>query len=155
MTMIFGSIPAWRGDVRFTSALSDDKRALTLVFSEGATAEVGTSPAPMASREFSVVLPLEGDGGRVEMEFILQSGVELSAGATGTVVLSVNGQSSIADFVVATSETFVQRLNFVAEAPCECRVFALLVAGRDSVNPDTAASLNFVDLNAEFLPRPT
>jgi hypothetical protein len=78
----------------------------------------------------------------------------MEKGTTATLMLSVNGQSTVADFLVDPDQIFVQKLNFAADAPSECRLFALLLVGRDSRSPTAAASLNFVSLDAEILPRP-
>lgn len=151
----FGPIPTYQGEVKFEPSLSDDKRALTLTFSEGATIEVGNSPtsAPLAARTFDLILPLEGDGGRAEIEFNLDVGVFLNEGTTATVMLSVNGQSAITDFLVDPDGGFLQRVNFAAYAPSECRVFALILIGKDSQNLATGGVVTFSNLNAEILPR--
>ena len=151
----FGEIPAYQGDVSFEAGLSDDRRAVTLTFSD-VTAEVGNSPndtAPTANRTLALVLPIEGGTGKAEIEFTLQAGIFLTADAHATVVLSVNGQSAVSDFLVEPQETFVQRLLFAADTPAECRLFALLLVGRDSRFPGSAAVANVVSIDAEFLPR--
>jgi hypothetical protein len=150
----FGPIPAYRGDVKFDADLSRDKRALTLTFSDGATVETGGSGASMAARSFSLILPLEGNGGKAEIEFALHTGVVLQEGTTASVMLSVNGQSMVADFVTDPNQTFVQKLSFAAADPPECRLFAALLVGRDSRHPTAGAQVNFIALDAEILPRP-
>src|SRR5258706_16419094 len=63
----FGQIPTYQSDERFELGVSDDKRALTLTFSDlQATVGGSKSPVPMSTRVFSLVLPLEGDEKRVE-----------------------------------------------------------------------------------------
>jgi hypothetical protein len=151
----FGEIEAYQGDVSFQAGLSDDRRAVTLTFSD-VTAEVGKSPndpAPTANRSLSLVLPIEGGAGTAEIEFTLQAGIVLTADAHATAVLSVNGQSEVSDFLVEPQETFVQRLLFAADTPAECRLFALLLVGRDSRFPGAAAVANVVSIDAELLPR--
>ena len=151
----FGPVPTYQGDVSFDAGVSDDKRALTLTFSD-ATVEVGNSPrdtALVVNRMFSLLLPLEGDGGRAEIEFTLQAGIVMSEGSTVTLILSVNGQSTVADFVAEPIEGFVQTLNFAADAPSECRLFVVLLAGRDSQFPGAAAAVSVSSLDAEILPR--
>jgi hypothetical protein len=153
----FGEIPTYQGDLRFEAGLSDDRRAVTLTFSD-VTAEVGNSPndtAPTAIRTLSLILPIQGGPGHAEIELTLQAGVFLTSDAHATVVFSVNGRSTVADFLVEPQETFVQRLLFAADAPAECRLFALVLVGRDSRFPDAAAVANIVSIDAEFLPRRT
>lgn len=156
MVFTFGEVPPYQGDVSFQAGLSDDRRAVTLTFSD-VTVEVGNSPndtAPTANRTLSVILPIEGGAGRAEIEFTLQAGIFLTEDAHATVVFSVNGQSAVSDFLAEPQETFVQRLLFAADSPAECRLFALLLVGRDSRFASAAAVANVVAIDAEFLPRP-
>lgn len=148
----FGDLPTYQDEIPFTSALSDDRRALTLSFAEGAGIEASAETAAIGTRSFDLVLPLVGQG-RAEIEFVLQAGVVLGEGTTGTLLLSVNGQSAVADFVVDPQQTVVQTLVFVGEEPTECRILALLVVGRESQSANGDAFLNFVSLDAEVLPR--
>jgi hypothetical protein len=69
-------------------------------------------------------------------------------------MLSVNGQSTVMDFAANSDETFVQKLPFAAGAPTECRLSAVLLAGRDSSKPGADAFLNMISIDAELLPRP-
>jgi hypothetical protein len=95
--------PTFQSDEDFLLAFSPDKRALTLNFSsEGFDVSVGpSSPAPIATRAFFLVLPLEGlEGGneRVEIEFTCSTLAITTEGATATLVLSVNDQTLVANF---------------------------------------------------------
>lgn len=146
----FGEIPSSGEEVPFEGSLSSDRRALTLTFSTGASAELDERPGALATRAFAVVLPLEGAGGRAKIEFALSAGVVLTEKSTATVVLTVNGQTAVADFVSDPHQIVVLPLTFVAVDPSECRVFAELVAGRDSQQPNAAAHLNFIALDAEI-----
>jgi hypothetical protein len=151
----FGQIPTYHGDENFELNVSDDKRALTLTFSDlKATVGGGKSPAPMCTRVFSLVLPLEGDEKRVEIEFIVQGFTLALESATATMVCSVNGQTTVADFPGSSDQSFVQKLKVAAETPSECRLHVLLLVGRDSRNPNAEASLNVNSIDAEILPRP-
>jgi hypothetical protein len=83
----FGQIPTYQSDETFELSVSDDKRALTLTFSDlQATVGGGKASAPIATRVFSLVLPLEGDEKRVEIEFIVQGFILALEGATATLV---------------------------------------------------------------------
>jgi hypothetical protein len=150
----FGDIPFERGDVPVEIELSDDRRALTMRFSEGASVEAGAGSPAIGMRSFSQVLPVMGEG-RAEIEFTMQAGIVLGPGTTATMLLSVNGQSDVTDFTTDPDQTAVQKLTFVAEQPTECRLLALLVVGRDSQSDRGDAILNFVTLDAEILPRPS
>jgi len=153
--LIFGQTTTYQSDEKFELGVSDDKRALTLTFSDlQATVGGGKSPASMSTRMFSLVLPLEGDEKRVEIEFIVQGFTLAHEGATATMVCSVNGQTTVADFPGMSDQSFVQKLNFAAEAPSECRLYVFLLVGRDSRNANAEAFLNVNSIDAEILPRP-
>jgi hypothetical protein len=70
----FGQLPTYSGDAKFEAALSEDKRAFTVTFSDGATIQLSKASAPIATKVFSLVIPLEGTGDKAEIEFILQGG---------------------------------------------------------------------------------
>jgi len=151
----FGQIPTYQSNEKFELDVSDDNRALTLTFSDlHATVGGGKSPASMSTRVFSLVLPLEGDEKRVEIEFIVQGFTLAPDGATATMVCSVNGQTTVADFPGRSDQSFVQKLKFAAEPPSECRLYVLLLVGRDSRNANAEAFLNVTSIDAEILPRP-
>ena len=151
----FGQIPAYQSDEKFELAVSDDKRALTINFADFQISVGGsTSPRPMSTREFSLVLPLEGDDKRVEIEFAVDGFILALEGATASVFCSVNGQTTVADFPGSSDQNFVQRLTFAAETPTEARLYLLLLLGRDSGNANADASLSVTSIDAEILPRP-
>jgi hypothetical protein len=150
----FGQIPTYQSAEKIDLAVSEDKRALTLKFSDlEVTVGTGKSPAPMSTRVFSLVLPLQGDEKRVEIEFIVQGYNLNTKGATATMICSVNGQTTVADFPGRSDQSFQQKLKFAAETPSECRLCVFLLVGRDSQNSAAEAYLNVTSIDAEFLPR--
>lgn len=210
----FGQIPTYQSDEKFELVVPDDRRVLTLGFSD-LQAEVGpgasptpapggtttytvksgdwlysigrqfgvsaysiaaannipppytiypgqvlviptpvpTSPAPTSTRVFSLVMPLEGDEKRVEIEFFVQGHIFATEGATATMVCSVNGQTTVADFPGSSDQSYVQTLKFAAETPSECRLCVFLLVGRDSRNANAAAYLYVTSIDAAILPR--
>jgi len=151
----FGRIPRHKSDQKFEAGLSDDKRALTLTFSDLQIHAGGSkSAASMVTRLFSIVLPLKGDEPKAEIEFNLDCLVLTLSGATASLVCSVNGQTVVADFPENTDQSFIHTLKFAAEAPSEARLCVFLLLGRDSDNPDAEGDLSVTSLEAEFLPRP-
>jgi hypothetical protein len=151
----FGQIPTYQSDDKFELAVSDDKRALTLTFSDLQTAVGGSkSAAPISTRMFSLVVPLEGDDKNVEIEFGVSSSIATLDDATATLVCSVNGQSTVADFPANSDESFVQQLKFTCQSPSECRLCVVLLVGRGSKNSKAEAFLNVTAIDAEILPRP-
>lgn len=133
--------------------VSDDGRALTLTFSAfELTIGASKSPAPTSTHMFSFVLPLEGDDNEsVEIDFHIQGFVLTTEGATATVVLSVNGQTTFADFAANSEESYLQSLKFTAPSPpSECRLSVFLLVGRDSTNSDAEAFINTSAIDANI-----
>lgn len=153
---MFGEIPRFQDGVSLEPSVAEDGRTMTLTFSD-VTVELGNSPddtALAASRALSLVVPLQGAPGPTEIEFAMQGSLAMSENAHATVLLSVNGQSAVADFVVEPPTSgYLQPLHFVADTPAECRLFGLLLLGRDSRFPDAAASATVLAIDAAFLPR--
>ena len=150
----FGQTPTYQTDEDFDLGVSDDRRALTLRFSEFEVS-VGGSKAPTSTRVFCLVLPLEGDDETAEIEFIVTNALVMTTeGATATMVLSVNGQTTVADFPANSDQSFEQRLKFTAPSPSECRLCIFLLVGRDSNDSSAEAFLSTPVVDAEILPRP-
>jgi hypothetical protein len=112
--------------------------------------------APVSTYVFSLVFPLQDDGKKkkVKIEFILQGFVLAPEGTTATLVCSVNGQTTVADFPGGSNESFVHKLKFAAERPSEARLCVFLLVGRNSSDNDAQAQLSVSSLDAEILPRP-
>ncbi len=153
----FGQTPTYQSDEKFDLDLSDDKRALTLRFAEGFEVTVGghESQAPTSTHAFFLVLPLEGGDERAEVEFLVTNAfVGTTEGATATMVLSVNGQTTVADFPANSEQSFDHVLKFTAPSASECRLSVFLLVGRDSNNSNAEATLSVPVIDAEILPRP-
>ena len=140
--------------------VSDDGRALTLTFSAFELTIGGTkSPAPTSTHVFSFVLPLEGeDNESVEIDFHVQGFVLTTEGATATVVLNVNGQTTFADFAANSEESYLQSLKYTAPSPpSECRLSVFLLVGRESTNSNAEAflSASTIDANIPSAPEGT
>src|SRR5215813_5905894 len=103
----FGKIPTDQTDDKFDLGMSDDKRAFTLTFNDlKVTSEAGQpSAAPIAAHVFSLVLPIEGYGKNLEVEFAVSGTVVTNEHATATLMLSVNGQTSVTDFPANSDES--------------------------------------------------
>jgi hypothetical protein len=141
---------------KFEFGVSDDKRAFTLTFSDfQLNLEGGKSATPIASRVFTIVVPVEGDEKWAEIAFGVNAFALTAEGATATIAISVNGRTTVADFSGNSEESIVQQLEFNGEKPSECRLCVFLLAGLDSKNPNGAASLSVSSIDGEFLPRPT
>jgi hypothetical protein len=148
----FGKVPSQKGDGGFDLGVSDDRRAFTLTFSD---LKVAAGKQPIGTRLFSLVMPLEGDRRRTEIEFTVQGfAFTTTKGATATLLFSVNAQSVVLDLPANTDQSVVQPLKFVAEAPSDCRLHLLLLAGRDAADSAAEAVLTVSTIDAELLPRP-
>lgn len=153
--IIFGEISKYQSDEKLDLGVSDDKRALTVTFSDFHAAAGGANAqAPSATRLFSLVIPLKGDDGSVEVEFIVSSFVKTLTGSTATLLTSVNGQTTVSDFPENSDQSFEQKLKFVAPTPSELRFCLFLLVGRDSRNPDAEAFASVSTVDIEILPRP-
>jgi hypothetical protein len=160
----FAQGPTFQSDEEFELDVSEDGEALTLTFSEFVVAVGGTnrarltdwspellSPAPTATRTFFLFMPLEGDDNEtVEIDFTAQGSVLTTEGATATMVLSVNGQTTVADFPANSEESYLQSLKFTASSPTECRLSVFLLVGRDSKNSDAEAFMNTLSIDANI-----
>jgi hypothetical protein len=155
MMFTFGNAPAYQTEDKFDLGMSDDKRAFTLTFNDlKVTAEANkSSTTPISAHVFSLVVPIEGYGKNLEIEFAVNGTVVTEEGATATLMLSVNGQTSVTDFPANSDQSPVQKLKFAAETASECRVSLFLLVGRDSANTGAAAFLNAMTIDAEILPR--
>jgi hypothetical protein len=154
--LTFGKAPAYQTDEKFDLAISPDGRALTLTLSDfEINSEASKSAAPIVTREFALVLPLEGEEKGAEIAFHVSDGfVATGKGATATIVFSVNGQTTVRDFGANADESFRQDLKLAGEMPSGCRIYVLLQFGRDLKNPNSHAFLRAAILDAEIRSRP-
>src|SRR6478672_6638 len=110
MMFTFGNVPAYQAEDKFDLGMSDDKRAFTVTFNDlKVTAEANkSSTTPISAHVFSLVVPIEGYGKNLEIEFAVNGTVVTEEGATATLMLSVNGQTSVTDFPANSNESPVQ-----------------------------------------------
>jgi hypothetical protein len=161
----FANTPTFQSDEPIDLGVSDDGEAWTLTFSGFEVPIGGTnrgrlgdwspellSPAPTATRAFFLVMPLEGeDYESVEIDFHVQGFVFTTEGATATMVLSVNGQTTFADFPANMDESYLQSLKFTTlSPPSECRICVFLLVGRESTNSNAEAFLSASNIDANI-----
>jgi hypothetical protein len=152
----FGRISKSQSREKFDLGVSDDKRALTITFSNFQTTIKGSkSSAAMLTRLFTLLLPVKGGGERLEIEFTIQGFVLTMDGATASLVCSVNGQTTVADFSEKSDESVLQKLKFTAETPSDARLCVFLLLGRDKRNANADGHLSVTTIDAEILPRPS
>jgi hypothetical protein len=164
----FGDKPSFQSDDKFEYALSDDKKAFTIAFQgleiavEGnklpaavaARARSATVSAPIATRAFSIVLPVTS-GEPIKTAFFASGFIVTTNGAQGTLVFSVNGQNTVVKLPPNSEREFVQKLDFEAGAVSEVRMTVFLLLERDSKYPDAAAflSVNTIDTDTALAKR--
>ena len=140
----FGKAPR-TSDIQIGLDVSPDKQAFTLAFDGLEVAIPVGKSLPMATRAFYLALPLEDSGKGVELTFSVQGYVTTEEGATATMVFSVNGQTTVADFPGTADKDFLQQLKFAADKPSECRLCVFLLVGGNS-----EAYLNVTAIDAEI-----
>jgi len=151
----FGQQPTYASTDTFDISVSEDKRAFTLRFSDMAAAvDAGKSSVPVATRTFSLVLPLESAPDAVQISFAVSGFAFASEAANGYAVFSVNGQTSVVHFPAGTDQEFVQELAFEAEPTAECRISLFLLVEREFADSLAAATVSTTSIDAEVLPRP-
>ncbi len=139
------------GDDDFALDVSDDGQAFTITFSDiQAAADPSESPAPVAGRLFSLVLPVDGGSNGLGISFAVSGYAFTTEGARGYSVLSVNGQTSVEQFPPGTDREFVQELKFEAGPTCECGLAVSVVAERDAAYPDAVANLTISSVDAQI-----
>jgi len=140
------------GQDDYQLSVSDDGQVFTLTFSDlQAVIDKAMSPTA-AARLFSLVLPVDGGADGVDI-FFRASGFALTTeGSTAHAVLSVNGQTTVDQFPAGIERDFVQELRFEAGPTCECGLAVSVLAQRDPANPDAAAHVNVLSVDASINP---
>jgi hypothetical protein len=95
-------------------------------------------------------MPLQGYAEGADIDFNVQGFVLTTEGATATVVLSVNGQTTVADFPANSEQSYLQSLKFTAPSASECQLCVFLLVGRDSNNPNAEAFMNATAIDANI-----
>ncbi len=147
----FSNTPSFQSEKIFDLAVTEDKKAFTMTFSDLQLGEKGESlPTPVVTRVFSVVLPFSGGQNGVEIPFHIQGFAALATkGTSAYVVFSVNGQTSTVNLPTGLDESFLHTLVFKAASASEARLTILLVLERDTKYPEAAAFLNIEAIDTE------
>jgi hypothetical protein len=148
----FGQIKSYQSDVKVDPALSDDKRALSLNFTGFEIR--ATDDNPLARRMFDIVLPVEGKGKEVEIEFSMNGFAITMDGSTAALIVSVNGETIAAGMSGENDGGLLKSMTFKAKSASECRLSVVLLAGCDAANDNAEAFAGCNSIEAEFLPRP-
>jgi hypothetical protein len=147
--------PVAQSTVPFQAAASPDRRAMTITLDgTRSIARVDRLTLPIATVLFSAIVPVLDADGETEIEFGIPPVLTLTAGATATLLLSVNGQSTVYEASgPADVPSTVTVLPFVADRPSECRLVVVLLVGRDTAAPDSEGFAQLGPIDLEILPR--
>jgi uncharacterized protein YegP (UPF0339 family) len=142
------------GEDDFRISVSEDGQVFTLTFSDiQAIIDPSKSPASVAARLFSLVLPVDGGGNGVDISFRASGFALTTEGTSAYALLSVNGQTSVEQFPPETEREFVQELKFEAGPTCECGLAVSVLVERDAAHSDAAAHINVLAVDAQINPR--
>jgi hypothetical protein len=149
----FGDKPSFATEQIFEYAPSDDGKAFTITFS-GLEVSVGNTKAPgppVAAREFSIVVPVSGYG-PVKTVVGTTAFAMTSKGATGALVVTVNGNSKVFPIASGFDEGFVHTVDLAASEVSEMRISLQLLVERDSAFPDAVALITINAIDADLAP---
>jgi hypothetical protein len=77
----------------------------------------------------------------IKTSFFASGFVATTAGASATLVLSVNGKNTVVNFPPGSERDFVQKLDYYAKSTSEIRVTAFLLAEQESGDAEASAFL--------------
>ena len=136
-----GDKPTYQSDGNAAYALSPDKKAFTLIFSN---VEVRANASkPVATHTYSIVLPVQG--GAISSVLIIQGYVNTQAGAQGTLIFDVNGKITAEKFTSKLDKSFLTKIEYQAAAPSELRMTVVLIVERDPKAPNGGEGYLVVD----------
>lgn len=147
----FGSRPTFASTDAYDLRVSETPQFFTLL-PIGFDVQVNSIDAPpMASAAFSLALPVTGGQDGVRISFLVGGHVLTTPGATGYLVFSVNGQTSVATFPPDSDQTdFLHRLEFDGAA-AECRMTLFIVVERGSADDTAWLAATTVDATIQSL----
>ncbi len=151
----FVSTPTYASDDGFDISVSPDGQAFTIRFSdiEAVVGAAGTTPTPIDTRTFSLILPVKGGDDGVDISFWVSGYAFVNEGASAYVAFSVNGDSRFERLRPGADNDFVYTLKLQGARVSECRLSVFLYAERTSNDPGGAAHLTVSTIDAEITPQ--
>ena len=157
----------FQSDEACAFTLTDDKLAfelkcsdLQVVMDPGKLPEnvrsrvrAGTAKGPIAMRAFSVVIPTTNKV-RVRLPISVDGFVLTEAGAQATLLLVVNGETTVVKFPPKSDRSYVKNLVYRAKYASDVRLTAVLITERETASPGAAAFLGLSVVSAGNLPKP-
>lgn len=146
----FGTTPIFTSEEPLDLSVSPDGQALTITYSDFEVLVDSAASAPIATRVKSVALPVEGFADGVKVAVRVDGFAFATDGAAGSAVIIVNGNAGVERAAPGADNEFVHEVVADGSGAAECRISVILVAERDSENPDAVARLNVLSLDAEI-----
>jgi hypothetical protein len=144
----FAKAPSFISDLQMTHSLSDDKKALTILF-DNFTASLVPNGLPIVTRTFSLVLPLGNAGAGATITGGLQGGGAMEPGVGAMLIFRAGGVSHVFDPLFAPKETgFLKEINLAVPASGDLRMTIILALEGSATDPKAQAVVNIdtVDL---------
>jgi hypothetical protein len=146
----FGTTPTFTSDDSLDLAVSPDGQALTITYRGFEALVDPATPPSVVTAVRSVALPVEGFAQGVTVAVRIDGFAFATDGAAASAVLIVNGNAGVERVVPGADGEFVHEVVAEGTGAAECRVCVILVAERDSADPDAVARLNVLSLDAEI-----
>jgi hypothetical protein len=150
----FNLEPTYASGGEFDLSVDPDRQTFTIRFSGlEANVDAGKTAAPIATRTFSLVLPVKGGGDGLNISFGVSGYALTTEGTSGYVVFSVNGDARVERLRPGTDSDFVHRFKVDGLRASECRLTVFLLVERGSADPDGGGYLNVGAIDAEIRTR--
>jgi hypothetical protein len=145
----FADAPAFISDLQMTHALSDDKKAISILF-DNYTAQLVPGGLPVVTRTFSLVLPLKNATGGATLTGGVTGGGALTPGTGAMLIFRAGGVSHVFDplFDSADDTGFTKPINLAVPAGGDLRMTVILALEGSAADPKAGAQINIdaVDL---------
>ena len=139
------------GEVQMDHAVSDDGKAMTIRFGNF-TADIVPLGPPVATRTFSLVLPLKNVAAGARLKGAVQGSGAMEPGTTGMLVFRAGGYSLAFDTLFDGDENgFLKEINLPVRAGGDLRMTIILGLEGSATDPKAQASANVstIDLTIE------
>jgi hypothetical protein len=146
----FGTTPTFTTEDPLDLGVSPDGQALTIRYPGFEALVDDTTSTPIATVVQSVALPAQGFDAGVKVAVRVDGFAFVTEGAAGSAVVIVNGNAGVEQALPGADGDFVREVVAEGTGTAECRISVILLAERDSGNPDAVARINVLTLDAEI-----
>lgn len=149
----FGSKLLQQTDVRFSSTLSPDNNALSVLFDNLRIELLEHDAAPpVVARTFTLSIPIKDGGVGASVGMDIRGTIHRTAGASGLLVLWVNGRSTVIELSQMTDGDFVHHIDVIFEKNTQCQLIFILMVERDPKPGKSGAMLAVDSIDASIKP---